>query len=100
VHCCCWCCSDLERRHLQEKERARQEAAVKVRETKIAVAQLAGAAEQAVGFGAAFVNEFEKLQSQVAAVGNSSRWQQQVQQQMAAAATWRKFWAPGVLAAG
>ncbi|WIA34972.1 hypothetical protein OEZ86_013253 [Tetradesmus obliquus] len=33
--------SDLERRHLQEKERARQEAAVKVRETKIAMAQLA-----------------------------------------------------------
>ncbi|KAF6255764.1 hypothetical protein COO60DRAFT_184305 [Scenedesmus sp. NREL 46B-D3] len=43
--------SDLERRHLQEKERARQEVAVKIRETKIAMAQLAGAAQPAVQGG-------------------------------------------------
>jgi hypothetical protein len=46
--CCCLRCSDLERRHLQEKERARQEVAAKIRETKIAMAQLAGAAQPAL----------------------------------------------------
>lgn len=43
---CCdvlWCAaSDMERRHLQEKEKMRKEAAAKIRETKTAMAQLAG----------------------------------------------------------
>jgi hypothetical protein len=33
----------MERRHLQEKEKMRKEAAAKIRETKTAMAQLAGA---------------------------------------------------------
>lgn len=36
-------CSDMERRQLQEKEKMRKEAAAKIRETKVAMAQLAGA---------------------------------------------------------
>jgi len=44
--CCavlCWAyCSDMERRHLQDKEKMRKEAAAKIRETKVAMAQLAG----------------------------------------------------------
>lgn len=38
------CCagSDMERRHLQEKEKMRKEAAAKIRETKTAMTQLAG----------------------------------------------------------
>jgi hypothetical protein len=32
----------MERRHLQEKEKLRKEAAAKIRETKVAMAQLAG----------------------------------------------------------
>ena len=35
-------CSDLERRHLQDKERWRKEMAAKIKETKTAMAQLAG----------------------------------------------------------
>lgn len=39
----CCAASDMERRHLQEKEKMRKEAATKIRETKVAMAQLAGA---------------------------------------------------------
>lgn len=35
--------SELERRHLQEREKLRREAAARIRETKVAMAQLAGA---------------------------------------------------------
>lgn len=36
------CCSDLERRQLHDKEKLRREQAAKIRETKLAMAQLAG----------------------------------------------------------
>lgn len=39
---CCAELSDMERRHLQDKEKMRKEHAAKIRETKVAMAQLAG----------------------------------------------------------